>query len=86
MPVYLRDGSAWIIARAATLRQKLQDKLVISACYSILMPGQPVLVLTKLHLALGRVAPRVPVVNALVRLCRGMRRLIPVSPALEVDC
>ena len=46
MLVYLRDGSAQKILRAATLRYKLQIQLPISPSYSILMPGQPVPALT----------------------------------------
>ena len=46
MRVYLRDGSAHTILRAATLRQKLQIKLSISPSHSILTPGRPVPVLT----------------------------------------
>ena len=44
--VYLRDGPAQTILRAATLRQKLQAKLSISPSHSILTPGQPVPALT----------------------------------------
>ena len=44
--VYLRDGSAQTILRAATLRQKLQIKLSTSPSHSILTPGPPVPVLT----------------------------------------
>ena len=44
--VYLRDGSAQTILRAATLRQKLKTKLSISPSHSILTPGQPVPALT----------------------------------------
>ena len=46
MLIYLRDGSAQIIARAATLRQKLQIKLSTSPSQSILTPGGPVPALT----------------------------------------
>ena len=46
MLVYLRDGSAQIILRAATLRQKLQIKLSTSPSPSILTPGRPVPALT----------------------------------------
>ena len=42
MTVYLRDGSAQRILRAATLRWKLQDKLSISPSHSILTADQPV--------------------------------------------
>ena len=42
MPVFLRDGSAQTIARAATLREKLQIKLAVSPSHSTLTPGQPV--------------------------------------------
>ena len=44
--VYLRDGSAHTILRAATLRWKLQIQLSISPSHSILTPGRPVPVLT----------------------------------------
>ena len=46
MQVYLRDGSAKTIVRAATLRQKLQIKLSISPSHSILTLGRPVPMLT----------------------------------------
>ena len=41
MRVYLRDGYAQTILRAATLRQKLQAKLSISPSHSMLTPDQP---------------------------------------------
>ena len=44
--VYLRDGSAQTILRAATLRKKLQMKLSTSPSHSILTPGRPVPALT----------------------------------------
>ena len=44
--VYLRDGSAPTILRAATLRWKLQIQLSISPSHRILTPGQPVPALT----------------------------------------
>ena len=40
--VYLRDGSAQTISRAATLRYKLQIILFTSPSHSILTPSQPV--------------------------------------------
>ena len=46
MLVYLGDGSAQTILRAATLREKLQIKLSTSPSHSILTPGQPVPALT----------------------------------------
>ena len=46
MRVYLRDGSAQTIVRAATLRQKLQIQLSTSPSHSILTPGRPVPALT----------------------------------------
>ena len=46
MLIYLRDGSAWAILRAATLRYKLQINLSISVSHSILTPGQLVPALT----------------------------------------
>ena len=44
--VYLRDGSAQTVFRAATLRQKLLIKRSTSPSHSILTPGRPVPVLT----------------------------------------
>ena len=46
MQVCLNDGSVQTVLRAVTLRQTLHIKLAISSSYSILTPGQPVLVLT----------------------------------------
>ena len=46
MLVYLRDGSAQTILRAATLRRKLQIKLSTSPSHSILTTGRPVPALT----------------------------------------
>ena len=40
--MYLGDGSAQTIVRAATLRQKLQIKLSLSPRHNILTPDQPV--------------------------------------------
>ena len=59
--VYLRDGSAQTILHAATLRQKLQIKVSISASHSLLIPGQPVPVLTLYRQAPDRVATGVPI-------------------------
>ena len=56
MQVYLRDESAQIILRAATLRQKLQIQLSISPSHSLLTPGQPVPALTLSCQAPGKVA------------------------------
>ena len=42
MLVYLRDGSARTVVRAATLRQKMQIMLSTSPRRSILTPGLPV--------------------------------------------
>ena len=42
MRLYLRDGSAQTILRAATLRYKLQIQLSISPSHSMPTPGQPV--------------------------------------------
>ena len=42
----LRDGSAPIIERAATLREKLQIELSASPSHNIMTPGQPVPALT----------------------------------------
>ena len=41
MLVYIRDGYAETIVCAATLREKLQIKLVISPSHSVLTPGGP---------------------------------------------
>ena len=38
--VYLREGSASTMVRAATLRQKVHIKLAVSSAHSILTPGQ----------------------------------------------
>ena len=57
MLVYLRDGSALIIVRAATLRKKLQLKLSTSPSHSILTPGLPV---PALILNVWRLARRTP--------------------------
>ena len=46
MLVYLTDGSAQTILRAATLRQKLQIKRSTSPSHSILTSGRPVPSLT----------------------------------------
>ena len=46
MPVYLRDGSAQRVLRAATLRLKLKIELSTSPSHSILTPGRPVPALT----------------------------------------
>ena len=43
MSVYLRDGRAWTIFPAATLRQKWQIKQAMSSSHSTPTPGQPVL-------------------------------------------
>ena len=48
MLVYLKDGPAHTILRAATLRQKLQIQLPTSPSHSILTPGRPVPALTLL--------------------------------------
>ena len=42
MAVYLRDGSAEITVRAATLRQKWQITFAISHGHNVLTPGHPV--------------------------------------------
>ena len=46
MLVYLSDGSAQAIVRAATLRYKLQVKLSASSHHSKLTPDQPIPALT----------------------------------------
>ena len=89
MRVYLRDGSAQTIIRAATLRQKLQIKLSISPSHSILTPGQPVPALTLWRQAPGRVASEVSIFKSLVwldpdKIPRNWD-LNPGSSALEAD-
>ena len=42
MLVYPRKGSVRTIARAATLRLKMQTKLAIPPSHGILTPGQPI--------------------------------------------
>ena len=66
MLVYLRDGSAQTIMRAATLRQKLQIQLSISPSHSILTLGRPVPALTLSRQAADRVATGVPILKSLV--------------------
>ena len=66
MLVYLRDGFAQAIGRAATLRQKLHIKLSLSPSHNILTPGQPIPMLTLQRQAPGRVATGVPVFKPLV--------------------
>ena len=89
MLVYLRDGSAQTILRAATLRQKLQIKLSTLPSHSILTPGRPVPVLTLWRQAPGRVATGVPIFELLVWLdpekSRRKRDSNPGSSALEAD-
>ena len=46
MLLYLRDGSAQTVLRAATLTYKLQIQLSTSPSRSILTPGRPVPMLT----------------------------------------
>ena len=66
--VYLRDGFAKTILRAATLRYKLQIQFSTSPSHSIQTPGQPVPALTLYRQAPGRVATGVPIDKSLVRL------------------
>ena len=66
MQVYLRDGSAQTIVRAATLRKKLQIKLSTSSSHSILTPGRPVPALTLERQAPGGVATGVLIFESLV--------------------
>ena len=56
MLVYLRDGSAQTILRAATLRSKLLIKLSTSPSHRILTLGRPVRALTLYRQAPGTVA------------------------------
>ena len=60
--VYVRDGSAKTVVRAATLRENVQIKLN----HSILTPGQPVPALNLERQAPGRVATGVPTYKSLV--------------------
>ena len=89
MRVYLRDGSAQTILRAATLRQKLQIQLSISPSHSILTPGQPIPALTLKCQAPGRVATGVPILSHWYDLtleksqCKWDSNL--GSPSLEAD-
>ena len=69
MRVYLRDGSAKTILRAATLRYKLQTKLSISPSDTLLTPGQPVPALTLKRQAPGRVATGAGVRGEELRSC-----------------
>ena len=89
MPVYLRDGFAQTILRAATLRQKLQIQLSIPPSHSTLTPYRPVPVLTLQRQAPGRVATGVPFFKSLVGLdqekSRRKRDSNPGSSALEAD-
>ena len=66
MLVYLRDGSARAILRAATLRYNLQIKLSISPSHGILTSGQQVPALTLCRQASGRVATGVPILKSLM--------------------
>ena len=89
MLVYLRDGHAQTILRAAKPRQKLQIKLSTSPSHSILTSGQPVPALTLYRQAPGRVATGVPIFKSLVWLdpeksCRKPDS-DPGSSVLEAD-
>ena len=66
--MYLTDGSAQTILRAATLRQKLHIKRCTSPSHSMLTPGRPVPVLTLERQAPGRVATGVTILKSLVWL------------------
>ena len=57
--VYLRDGSAQALVRAATLRKQLQINLSVSPSHRTLTSGQPVLAVTLTRRVAGRVATRV---------------------------
>ena len=79
--MYLRDGAAQAILRAATLRYKLQTKRSTSPSHSILTPGRPVP-------APGGVATGVPSVKSLTRPRKKSRRKRDSnqgSSALEED-
>ena len=64
--MYLRDGSAQTILRAATLRYKLQIQRSTSTSHSILTPGRLVPALTLQRQAPGRVATGVSMFKSLV--------------------
>ena len=66
MLVYLRDGPAQTILRAATLRKKWRIQLSTSPGHSILTSGRPVPALTLRRQAPGRVATGVPSFKSLV--------------------
>ena len=66
MLVYLRDGPAQTILRAATLRKKWRIQLSTSPSHSILTPGRPVPALTLRRQAPGMVATGVPILKSLV--------------------
>ena len=86
--VYLRDGYAQTILRAATLRQKLQIELYTSPSHSILTPGRPVQALTLERQAPGRVATGVPILSHWydsTEKSRRQRDSNPGSSALEAD-
>ena len=89
MLVYLRDGSAQTVLRAATLRQKLQIRLSTSPSHSIPTPGQPVPAMTLRRQAPGWVATGVPIWKPMVRLdpekSRTKRDSNTGSSALETD-
>ena len=89
MLVYLIDGSAQTILRAATLRYKLQIQLSNSPSHSILTPGRLVPVLTLYRRAPGRVATGVPIFKSLEQLdpekSRRKRDSNPGSSAPEAD-
>ena len=66
IPNVFIDGSAKTFVDAATLRQKLQIKLAISACNGILTPGQLLLAVTLSNHSPGKIAARVAMIESLV--------------------
>ena len=86
MLVYLRDGSAQTIARAATLRLKWQVKLSTPPSHSTLTPGQPVPGLSLYRQAPGRIAiPVSPALDAEALTTRPPRRWVLLFKLLQ-DC
>ena len=64
MLVWLKDGSAQRIVRAATLRLKLQIRFALLLNHSVPSPVQPVLALTFRRQAPGMVTTTVHILSA----------------------
>ena len=82
--MYLKDGSARTIVRAATPRQTLQIQLAISPSNHVLIQGQPVPALTLSRQAPGKVAIGVLLLSYWC-VPTAQAGIEPRSPALEVD-